>query len=114
MPSWLSRYPIEEETKDWDPTKPVFVDVGGGFGHKCLEFKTEKPNIPGRVILQDLNHSIQNALPMKDVELEVHDFFTPQTIKGLSTHTSYLEREIDEDYRSKVLLYAEHSPRLPG
>lgn len=83
MPSWLSKYPIEEETKDWDPKEPVFVDVGGGFGHKCLELRTEKPNVPGRVILQELNHAIENALPMKDVELEVHDFFTPQTVKGL-------------------------------
>jgi hypothetical protein len=87
MPSWLSRYPVEEETKDWDPTKPVLVDVGGGFGHKCLEFRTEKPNVPGRVILQDLDHAIQNALPMKDVELEVHDFFSPQTVKGSYTPT---------------------------
>lgn len=83
MPSWLSKYPIEEETKDWNPKEPVFVDIGGGFGHKCLELRMEKPDIPGRVVLQDLDHAIKNALPMKDVDLEVHDFFTPQTVKGL-------------------------------
>ncbi|KAM3065863.1 hypothetical protein ACMFMG_009913 [Clarireedia jacksonii] len=106
MPSWLSRYPIEEETKDWDPNKPVLVDVGGGFGHKCLEFRTEKPNIPGRVILQDLDHSIQNALPMKDVELEVHDFFTPQTVKGAKY---YYMRNILHDWTDdKCLVILKH------
>ncbi|KAF5871803.1 putative o-methyl transferase b protein [Botrytis fragariae] len=95
MPTWLSKYPIEEETKDWNPKEPVFVDVGGGFGHKCLELRMEKPNVPGRVILQELDHAIKNALPMKDVELEVHDFFTPQIVIGAKY---YYLRNIIHDY----------------
>ena len=31
--SWLSVYPVEEETKGWDPEKPVYVNMGGGIGH---------------------------------------------------------------------------------
>ncbi|KAA8575032.1 hypothetical protein EYC84_004253 [Monilinia fructicola] len=81
---------------NWDPKEPVFVDVGGGFGHKCLEFRMEKPDVPGRVILQDLDHAIENALPMKDVELEVHDFFTPQIVKGAKYY--YYMRNILHDY----------------
>ncbi|KAM0319817.1 hypothetical protein ACHAO8_000859 [Botrytis cinerea] len=95
MPTWLSKYPIEEETRDWNPKEPVFVDVGGGFGHMCLELRTEKPNVLGRVILQELDHAIKNALPMKDVELEVHDFFTPQTVTGAKY---YYMRNILHDY----------------
>ncbi|KAF7902747.1 hypothetical protein EAF00_002650 [Botryotinia globosa] len=95
MPTWLSKYPIEEETRHWNPKEPVFVDVGGGFGHKCLELRMEKPSVPGRVILQELDHSIKNALPMKDVELEVHDFFTPQTVTGAKY---YYMRNILHDY----------------
>lgn len=82
-PGWLSVYPIEEETKDWDPEKPVFVDIGGGFGHQCKDLKTKYPDLPGKVILQDLPHQIDNAVaPAKDVELMVHDFFAPQPVKG--------------------------------
>jgi len=34
--SWLSVYPIEEETKGWIGEKALFVDIGGNIGHrKC-------------------------------------------------------------------------------
>ncbi|PQE29522.1 o-methyltransferase b protein [Rutstroemia sp. NJR-2017a WRK4] len=123
MPSWLSRYPIEEETKDWDPRKPVLVDVGGGFGHKCLEFRTEKPNVPGRVILQDLDHAIQNALPMKDVELESQRFVhTPHNIlvlKEILTKSIgakyYYMRNILHDYPDdKCLIILNHLKEAMG
>lgn len=84
MPGWLTVYPIEEETRGWDPEEPVFVDMGGGFGHQCLDLTTKYPTLPGRVILQDLPHTVDKAVPMKGVELTVHDFFTPQTVKGNS------------------------------
>ncbi|KAF7956538.1 hypothetical protein EAE96_003874 [Botrytis aclada] len=80
--SWLSVYPVEEETKNWDPSLPVFVNMGGGVGHQCAQFKAKYPDIPGRVILQDLPHSIENALPTQGVENMVHNFFDPQPIKG--------------------------------
>ncbi|KAG8170109.1 hypothetical protein KVR01_000854 [Diaporthe batatas] len=79
--SWLSVYPVMEKAKDWDPSKAVFVNVGGGVGHQCAQFK-EKCPVPGRVILQDLPHSIANALPTPGVENMVYDFFEPQPIQG--------------------------------
>lgn len=82
--SWLSVYPVREETKGWDPEKPVYVNIGGGIGHQCEQFKGEYPDVPGRVILQDLPHSIEKALPTPGVENMVHNFFQPQPIKGLS------------------------------
>ncbi|GAW24152.1 hypothetical protein ANO14919_137330 [Xylariales sp. No.14919] len=36
----------------------------------------------GRVILQDLPHSISNALPTPGVENMAHDFFEPQPVKA--------------------------------
>ncbi|OTA89513.1 hypothetical protein M434DRAFT_79281 [Hypoxylon sp. CO27-5] len=80
--SWLSVYPVIEETKDWVPEKPVYVNIGGGIGHQCAQFKEKYPNVPGRVILQDLSHSIKKALPTPGVENMVHNFFEPQPIKG--------------------------------
>jgi hypothetical protein len=58
MPTWLTVYLIEEETKTWAPDQPVFVDVGGGWGHQCAALKSKYPNLPGRVILQDVPYSI--------------------------------------------------------
>ena len=81
--SWFDIYPVEERTKDWDAEKPVFVDVGGSVGHQCAHFKRYFPNVRGRVILQDMQHSIDNALPTPGVENMTHDFFQPQPIKGM-------------------------------
>lgn len=80
--SWLSVYPIAEESKGWDPDEVLFVNIGGGIGHQCAQFKANYPDVPGRVVLQDLSHSIAHALPTPGVENMVHDFFQPQPIKG--------------------------------
>jgi O-methyltransferase domain len=83
MPTWLSVYPVEEETKSWSPERPVFVDVGGGLGHQCAALKGTYPELPGRVILQDLPHAIQVAMTTPGVEDTVHDFFQPQPVEGM-------------------------------
>lgn len=84
MPTWLSVYPIESETKGWNPELPVFVDIGGGIGHQCAELKGKYPKLPGKVVLQDLPHCIDHALPTPGVDNTVQNFFEPQPIKGMA------------------------------
>lgn len=86
--SWLSVYPVKEETKNWDASKPVYVNIGGGIGHQCAQFKEKFPDVPGRVILEDLPHSIEKALSTPGVENIAHNFFEPQPIKGKVPGTS--------------------------
>jgi hypothetical protein len=84
--SWLSIYPVAKELEGLnDPERPIYVNMGGGIGHQCAEFRKQFPDIPGRVILQDLQHSIDQALPTPGVENMVHSFFEPQPIQGTST-----------------------------
>lgn len=81
--SWLTVYPVEQETHGWDDaSRPIYVNIGGGIGHQCAQFKEQYPNLPGRVILQDLPHSIAKAMPTPGVENMAHNFFEPQPIKG--------------------------------
>ena len=80
--SWLSVYPIEEETKFCQAAAPLFVNIGGGIGHQCAEFRKRYPNIPGKVILQDLSQTIKGALNTPGVENMSYDFFTPQPVQG--------------------------------
>lgn len=82
-PTWLSVYPVLEETKGWNSKAPVFIDIGGGVGHQCVELKKMYPKIPGRVILLDLSQPIDEARPAPDVERYVHDFFEPQPFRGM-------------------------------
>ncbi|PQE26443.1 O-methyl transferase B protein [Rutstroemia sp. NJR-2017a BBW] len=79
---WLSVYPVEAETAGWKPEDPVFVDMGGSIGHQCAKLKAKYPNLPGRVILQDLPHTIAVALQTPGVENMSHDLFGPQSVKG--------------------------------
>ncbi|KAI8630255.1 S-adenosyl-L-methionine-dependent methyltransferase [Xylariaceae sp. FL1651] len=80
--SWLDEYPIKRDTQSWDPEMPVFVDVGGNVGHYCALFKKKYPEVPGRVILQDLPSTIAHALQTPGVETIGHNFFEYQQTKG--------------------------------
>lgn len=84
LPTWLDIYPILEQCKSFPKERPLFVDVGGGIGHQCVALLHEYPqlNEPGRIILQDLAPTIAQTIPMKNVKVMEHDFFTPQVIKG--------------------------------
>ena len=83
--SWLSVYSRRPRGEDWDASnnsKALYVNIGGGIGHQCKQFKEKYPHLAGKVILQDLPHSIEQALPTPGVENMEHDFFQPQPIKG--------------------------------
>ena len=81
-PTWLSEYPLEAEIQGWDPQKPLFVDVGGGIGHQCVDLIVRYPKLPGRVVLQDMAHSIDEALQSPVLDVMVHDIYDRQPIKG--------------------------------
>jgi hypothetical protein len=89
---WLDvvSFPVTTDTKSHE--RPVFVDVGGGFGHQCARLTNRYPELEGRVILQDRAETIAIAPPMRGVEATAHDFFGPQVVKG-------------ECYLSSVSLY---------
>ena len=95
LPSWLSIYPIEAETMGWNPEDPVFVDVGGNVGHQCAALKARFPDLPGKIILQDVPHAIEHAIPTAGVEATVHNFFEQQPVKGAKF---YYMRNILHDY----------------
>ena len=80
--TWLSVYPIAEEIRGWQRDEPVFVDIGGGIGHQCVELRSKLPELPGRIILQDLAHCVDGAILTPGVENVVHDIFQPQPIRG--------------------------------
>ena len=91
MTSWLDVYPVGEETKDWNPEAPVFVDVGGGIGHQCNDLKAKYLNLPGKIVLQDKKENVEHAELLPGIEKMEHDIFTPQPVKGsFSPHPVFL------------------------
>jgi hypothetical protein len=84
-------YPLSELLTDFPPDSnvPLLVDVGGGNGTDLELFLQALPqpyNEVARLIFQDLPAVIDEAKKTKsfaaNVEPMVHDFFTPQPVKG--------------------------------
>ncbi|KAI1379800.1 S-adenosyl-L-methionine-dependent methyltransferase [Hypoxylon crocopeplum] len=67
--TWLSVYPIETETAGWPADQPLYVNVGGGVGHQCAQFKEKHPNLA-------------EALPTSGVENMAYNMFEPQPVIG--------------------------------
>jgi demethylsterigmatocystin 6-O-methyltransferase len=80
---WIESFPVEKEIGSFsaEPEKAILVDVGGGFGQQAITFKTKFPNLPGRIIVQDIPSTLDQAKPVDGIEFLVHDFFQPQPIQ---------------------------------
>ncbi|OJJ98276.1 hypothetical protein ASPACDRAFT_44781 [Aspergillus aculeatus ATCC 16872] len=77
------------------PPPPIFVDIGGGVGHQCVELLKRLPQLHGRVVLEDLAPVVAKALPHAGFERRAHDFWTPQPVVGAGF---YYLRNVLHDY----------------
>ncbi|KAF2757492.1 S-adenosyl-L-methionine-dependent methyltransferase [Pseudovirgaria hyperparasitica] len=123
--TWLSVFPVARYVRGWNPDvdrgvkesagrkqKAVYVNVGGGIGHQCREFRERYPDVTGEVVLQDLPHSIANALETPGVVNMEFDFFEEQPVKDAKF---YYMRGILHDHspaRGRVIL--EHTRDAMG
>ena len=58
------------------------VDVAGGKGHDVSSLRARFPNLPGRLVLQDLPRTLEDLTPRDGIEIMPHNVFTEQPIKG--------------------------------
>lgn len=82
---WFTVFPFAETAAKSVAQGPVFVDVGGGFGHQAAELVGAFPELAGKVILQDqqaIISIIPHVAPLhRGVEAQAHDFLAPQPVK---------------------------------
>ena len=93
LSQWYEMFPMASTLApgmEDDPGAVLLVDVGGNKGHEIAGFHRAHPEVPGRLILQDLAPMIGRVRenPPKDIELMPYDFFTPQPVKGKFFHLS--------------------------
>ncbi|GFF95335.1 O-methyltransferase, putative [Aspergillus udagawae] len=94
QPQWFETYPAAESLRDVrdSPDSVLLVDVGGGPGQEMSRFRQRHPDVPGRIILQDLPLTLNRIEKIPEgIEPMEHDFFNPQPIKG-ETHSMYCTR----------------------
>ena len=84
---------------DWPQHEgAVVVDLGGSHAHMCIDLARHFPGL--KFVNQDTPEVIEAVAPLPQdvrdrVELMVHDFFTPQPVKGADV---YLFRWIFHDW----------------
>ena len=83
---WYEVFPVAKLTLPTlrsDFSAVLVVDVGGSQGHDILGFRDRYPNLPGRLILEELPETLRSiSEPLEGVEAICYDFFTPQPIQG--------------------------------
>jgi len=96
----------------------LIVDVGGSSGHDLVGFRSAHPDMPGRLILQDLSHAIEASnreeLGSHSIEAIAHDFFIPEPIAGAKVY--YLKMVLHDwpDKQCKEILANIKTAMRPG
>ena len=98
---WGDWFPIQEQIlvgADKNPERALLVDIGGGRGHDLMLFQKRFPDVPGKLVLEDLPSVIDEATPELDacgIQSVKYDFFKePNPVKGewirqfVSVHSS--------------------------
>lgn len=62
----------------------LIVDVGGGRGKILHNLRKMSPDLKGRMVVQDLAGEIAGLEAYDGIETMVHNFLTPQPVKGKS------------------------------
>lgn len=86
---WFTIYPfLDQLGASCSKDAVSLVDVGGNRGADILEFRNTYPDLPGRLILQDLPETIAQVdqSKMNGIEVQPYDFFTPQPVKGAKAY----------------------------
>lgn len=106
-PSWIDMYPVQNRLVDGlkaDGDASTFVDIGGSMGQILKDFRASVPQYTGRLVLQELAAVVAAARETglgseeSGIELQVHDFFTPQPVKGAR---AYFMRSVLHDWPDK-------------
>ncbi|RDK42360.1 S-adenosyl-L-methionine-dependent methyltransferase [Aspergillus phoenicis ATCC 13157] len=95
---WFKLFPVTDKLHIDNPTPSsiLMVDIGGSQGQDLLAFRSAFPDLPGRLILQDLPHVVADAeLPDGVIESQGYDFFTEQPVKGAK---GYMLRTVLHDW----------------
>lgn len=97
MPTWLDAFPyLQVATTNLGSNQPVFVDIGGGFGHQSAAFRDALPSVvTNRIVVQDQAVVVAQATPKHGVEHTVHNFWEEQPVRGARI---YYMRNIMHDW----------------
>ena len=115
---WHSYFPVNEKFGNASPSDTLLVDVGGGTGADLVAFREAHPNVPGKLVLQDLpaviSASSPDTLSASGVEAVPHNFLHPQSVKGARCY--YLRTVLHDwpDIQAREILDHIREAMCPG
>ncbi|KAI9709673.1 MAG: hypothetical protein M1828_002372 [Chrysothrix sp. TS-e1954] len=100
MATISSQFPRKDDSTLLNGTHPaeqpvLLVDVGGGRGQIIEDVRKQRPDLKGRMIVQDLSQEIEGRATVEGVEPMSYNFFTPQPVKGAEV---YFFRHVFHDW----------------
>lgn len=104
-PHWFQMYPVKERLISGlksDGDSSVFVDIGGSTGQGLEDLRVAVPEFSGRLVLQERLDVIKTAKALgrdSRIELQPHDFFEEQPIKGAR---AYFMRSVLHDWNDEA------------
>ena len=84
---WVDWFPVQERLIDGfvgGEENVLFIDMAGGLGQDLKAFQAKFPAAPGRLILQDQAHVLEEADVGGEIERIPFDLFKPQPIQGMT------------------------------
>ena len=107
-PHWMDEgfYPVIERLGGVGEGQVLIVDVGGSTGHDLAEFHQKHPTTSGRLVLQDQAAAISSIQEgdRPDIECTIHDFLTPQPVKGARAYYMHsVLHDWTDDIARKIL-----------
>ena len=117
-PHWMDEgfYPVSERLEGVGEGEVLLVDVGGATGHDLAEFHHKCPTISGKLILQDQTEAISSIQEGErpGIACTVHDFFTPQPVKGAKAYFMHsVLHDLSDDKSRKILTHLKDAVK-PG
>lgn len=77
------------------PNAPFLVDIGGKVGRDLTRFHSRYPDVPGKLILQDLPMMIRHIKHLDPTIIQMeHDFRDEQLVKGKCEDPFALQRSV--------------------
>ncbi|TKX27145.1 O-methyltransferase-like protein 2 [Elsinoe australis] len=128
--NWWDVLPVERIFSDAGSHDVAFVDIGGSRGHQTVGLKKAFPELPGQMIVQDLESllsrepSLLAQLPesmpaderavLEQIRFQPHDFFTEQPVKNAKVY--YLRNILHDhaDERCETILKRTHDAMGDG
>ncbi|KAJ6151631.1 hypothetical protein N7470_007228 [Penicillium chermesinum] len=94
--NWFEFYPAAERLLVSSAGDTLIVDIAGGQGEDLRMFHERFPDLPGKLVLQDLAPVIDSATALPErIESQSYDFFQEQPIKHAK---AYFMRTVLHDW----------------